>query len=272
MARKSLIGMIKSAKTEDIAEKFKNDLIYTIEHNEEGHRPSKTISPSSAQCSRQISFRLSNFEPDEGKSSSSLSLMATMGSAVHEFIQNNCLDLNKFTYVDVSKYIEEKGLNLKVVKPSNFEEGIYETHLHKLDKDGNPIVSFLLDGIIQDKQSGKYYILELKTTNSGTLYKQDDVLSKHKTQAQLYSILLGISTVVFVYIGRETANIKSFQYSPSSADLQALKERCKYVLEKAKENIIVAKPQDIDRNKVCMYCNYRKQCSKIGEGEYRYVT
>lgn len=52
MSRKSLFDLVQNSKEPDIAEKFKSDYIYTLEHLEEEHVPSRTFKPSSIKCIR----------------------------------------------------------------------------------------------------------------------------------------------------------------------------------------------------------------------------
>ena len=266
MARKSLLSMIKNAQNvEDIASKFKDDFIYTNEHLEESHAPSKTISPSGMNCQRAMSLKLLGVPKDSTKTNQVLNMICEIGTSMHEYVQKNCLSLKKFNYVDVAKYVKEKGLDLEIGKACNFDEGIYETHLYKLDKDGNKVVSFLCDGILQDKDTDKYYILEIKTTGSQGFFKQDGVLEKHRKQATAYSILLNIPTVVFMYICRDTPSIKAFNYTPTVKEKQELSDICNLVIEKARKNIIVAKPSV--EAKDCAYCDWKKTCKTLGEGE-----
>lgn len=266
MARKSLINMIKASQNiEDISDKFKEDWIYVNEHAEDTYIPSKTISPSSLSCNRAMSFKLLGVPKDEGKSSQVLNIICEIGTAVHEYVQKTCLALNKFEYVDVANYVKDMGLDLEIGKASNFSSNIFETHLYKLDKDGNKLVSFLCDGILKDKETGKYHILEIKTVGSQGFFKQNNVLDKHRRQATAYSILLGIPTVLFMYICRDIPSIKTFMYTPTKEEKEELLRICNEVITKSKENIIVAKP-NVD-NKVCSYCDYYKTCKLIGEGE-----
>lgn len=258
--------MIKAS--ENISEKFKEDWIYTNEHMEDDYTPSKTISPSSMQCARAMSFKLLGVPRDEGKSSQVLNIICEIGTAVHEYVQKNCLSLKKFEYINVAEYVKDKELDLKIGKASDFSKNIFETHLYKLDKDGNKVVSFLCDGILKDKETGKYYILEIKTVGSQGFFKQDKVLEKHHRQAIAYSILLNISTVLFMYICRDVPSIKVFPYKPMREEKEELLRICNEVITKSKENIIVAKP-NVD-NKVCSYCDYYKTCKLMGEGENVY--
>lgn len=260
--------MIKAAQTEDIAEKFKEDWIYTNEHSTEAYESSRTLSPSSMQCARMMACKFLGVQKDETKTSHTLNTICYIGTEVHEYIQKNCLNMKKFEYVDVAKYVADNNIDLEVGKKSNFDEGVYETHLYKLDKNGRKIVSFLCDGIIRDKESGRYYILEIKTTGAGGFFRQDGVLLKHYAQGTAYSILLGIPTVLFFYICRDIPNIKTFSFTPTKEDKQALIDMCKEVIEKADNNLVVAKP--FTNNKVCAYCNYKSFCRDIGEGEHEY--
>lgn len=269
MARKSLIGMIKSAKTEDIAEKFKNDFIYTVENNNEDHPSSRTLSPSSLNCQRQMSCKVLGVSKEDGKETYSLSYICDIGSAMHEITQRHCLGLKKFKYISVADFVREKKLNLEIGQESDFEKGIYETHLYKNDENGNHIVSFLADGILQDKETGKYMILEIKSCGSSGFFKMDTFMEKHKNQGIAYSILLDIPTVLYFYVNRDIPTIKPFLYKPSAEDKQTLLDKCHEVLEKSKESIIVAKPQDVTKT-TCSYCPYKKFCNKIGEGEFKY--
>lgn len=274
MARKSLIGMIKSAKSEtedDIAEKLKQDIIYTNEHLIDDYTPSKTMSPSSMQCCRSMSFKLAGFPTDNVKSSMVLNTICTIGSAVHEYLQETCLSLNKFEYLNVAEYIRShEELNLEIGRESDFENKEFETHLYALDENNKRYISFLCDGLIKDKSTGKLYIIEFKTIGGSQFFKLDGVLSKHHNQAIAYSMLLNIPTVIFVYISRDLPNIKCYNYRVTKEERSELKKKIDLVYNSVKNNIILPK-DNVDKN-ICAYCDYRKTCSKIGEGEYKYES
>jgi hypothetical protein len=274
MPSKSLISMIKTAsKKEDdeektIAEEFKNDYIYTADRIDDSHPASKTLSPSNMNCSRAMSCKLLAIPKDEAKGSYTMSAICCIGSALHQMIQQNCLQLRQYEYLNVADYVRENKLPLEIGKESNFETGEMETHLYKLDKNGERYISFLCDGLIKSKKTGKVYILEIKSVGASGFFSQKDILDKHRVQATAYSILLNIPTVLMMYTSRDIPNIKIFSFTPSKEEKDVLKHKCDLVISKAKENIIVAKP-DIDK-KLCAYCDWRKFCNKIGEGEFKY--
>ena len=114
--RKSLISMIKTASKKederDIAEEFKNDWVYCNENSEKSHPASKTLSPSSMQCQRMMSCKLLSVPKSEVKSNFSLNMICEIGSCIHAYTQKHCLDLKKFTYVNVADYVKEKNLPL----------------------------------------------------------------------------------------------------------------------------------------------------------------
>lgn len=269
--RKSLISMIKTASKKederDIAEVFKNDWVYCNENSEKSHPASKTLSPSSMQCQRMMSCKLLSVPKSEVKSNFSLNMICEIGSCIHAYTQKHCLDLKKFTYVNVADYVRENNLPLEIGKESDFEHGEYETHLYALDENGNRIISFLCDGILKDNISGKYIILELKSCGSSGFFKMDNVLPKHYNQAIAYSILLDIPSVLFVYINRDIPVLKPFIFTATKEQKQELKDKWDLVISKAKENIILPKEPNVSKN-TCSYCDWRKFCNKIGDGEY----
>ena len=103
--RKALINMIKHAEEEvknnDISNVLKDDFIKTVEENGEvDHIPSKTVSPSSMNCVRQMCFKYNGTKPTNVKKSYTLDIICEIGTKTHEFVQKNCLSLSSFEYVN----------------------------------------------------------------------------------------------------------------------------------------------------------------------------
>ena len=167
--------MIKHAEEEvknnDISNVLKDDFIKTVEENcEVDHIPSKTVSPSSMNCARQMCFKYDGTKPTNVKKSYTLDIICEIGTKTHEFVQKNCLSLSSFEYVNVADYVRKfKPKNIVVYKESNFVDE-FETHLYYM-KGEKPVVSFLCDGVLKSKKTGKYYILEIKTEGSGAFFK-----------------------------------------------------------------------------------------------------
>ena len=134
-------------------------------------------------------------------------------------------------------------------------------------KGEKPIVSFLCDGVLKSKKTGKYYILEIKTEGSGAFFKQDGVQEKHKNQATAYSLLLDIPTVVFMYFSRDIPNVKTYSYTPSRDEKETLKNKINSVIEAVDSGVILPKPNTVTKRD-CAYCIYKSKCKDIGINEY----
>lgn len=269
MGRKTLIDMIGSAVNEDIATKLVADFTHAVKSIDETNfrLPSKTISPSMLGCERRMVFKLLGVKPTNVEKSPQLINICNYGTIRHQQIQevlNKMKTLGmKWEFVNVEDYIKDHELNLVVKKPSDFENGVYETHLYSPEYN----VSFLTDGIL--KYDGKYYILEIKTESPDKFLKQKDVQSEHRYQAIAYSLLFGIKDVIFLYEDRSYCSVKAYLYTPSRQDksnLSILMLRC---IDLAKNKVIPAKDSNIDK-KFCQYCLFRSLCQKY-ENSYEYT-
>ena len=268
MSRANIIGMIESSKNTDVSNSFVSSLIWTIERKEDA-KPSKTLKPSSLRCIRSGVYQCLGVEPSKSQKSHNLDGICASGTAVHEYIQSICLDMNDtgWEYVDVGKYISEHNLSdVKVVKPCDFEHGVYETKLRH-EGFGTPI-SFLCDGLLKHK--GKYYILEIKSTNAGAFFKQNNVEEKHKAQAIAYSTLLNVDSVIFLYVERDLLNKKCFQYTPTKKEKDKFISDVKYATHCIEYGLIPAKPIEAEQDKrFCAYCRYINECKRSTD-EYKY--
>ena len=255
--------MIKRAKDKEVdyATDFLSSLTYTIEkvNQETKHIPSATFSPSSMKCDRQMIYKLLSVPIDDSKDSYQLVGICESGTDRHEHIQSY---VNKMKDMDIDcEYIREHKLPLRIGKESNFVDE-FETHLYC---DEPYKASFLCDGIIKFKN--KYFILEIKTQASIKAMRQTDVQEEHKAQATAYSLFLGINDVMFLYEDRDLLGKKCFIYSPTDEERNNLQDRLLKDWAMYKNNTVCAKP-NVDK-KVCLYCNYKKECRK-DIGEYKY--
>ena len=86
---------------------------------------------------------------------------------------------------------------------------------------------------------------------------------KHHHQATAYSIALNLDDILFVYISRDTLDMKSFMFTPTDdmkQDLIGLITNCDSYVKKLK---VPSKPSGVDK-KTCEYCSYKTQCRKDG--------
>lgn len=260
MSRRSLFDLINNAQKEekDYASEFLTDLIYSIEKYDKlnEHINSKTVSPSSMKCLRAMVFKLLGKPKDKAKIPYTLIHICESGSQRHEALQKAILNMKDMgidcEYVNVKDYVTEHNLPLRVGTESDFENGIYETHLY----DDKNRISFLCDGII--KYKGKYFILEIKTESAGKFMKQKDVMAEHKYQATAYSLLLDIPDVMFLYENRDVLNKKVYIYTPTKQEKDKLQQKILSAIDYADKNEIPPKPVEVG----CRYCSYKEVCDE----------
>lgn len=266
MSRKSLFDLVQNSKEPDIAEKFKSDYIYTLEHLEEEHVPSRTFKPSSIKCIRSGVYQCLGIPQDSEPQSQVLYEICQNGTNTHLSIQENVCKMKLgWQYEDVGQYVKDHNIDLEIVEPSDFEHGIYETKLYSEKYN----VRFLCDGLLSytDKRGNKdYMIFEIKTCGRNKLYGMSDVLDEHKQQAICYCTLLNLDKVLFFYSERDMMGKKAFIFAPTKADKEALIKKLEYGNECVRKNIIPAMPADAG-NKLCSYCSFKKVCSEHGEDE-----
>lgn len=266
MARnlKNLLKLVNQSTNDlPIEKSFLQDLKRSIElTDEKGRTPgSQSYKPSAMHCIRQMAYIILGKPMDDTGSSYIGVGICNAGTDIHQRLQKAVLGMQSngmdCEYVNVADYVRSRGLNLEVVKEPDFENGVYETKLY----DKNLNMSFLCDGII--KYCGKYYILELKSEGSSKFYSREAVNPEHYNQGTAYSMELGISDVIFVYISRDTLDMKSFMLTPTDEmkqDLIGMITNCDSYVKKLK---IPPKPIDVSK-KTCEYCGYKTQCRKDG--------
>lgn len=261
MARSSLKNIARLIDVEKDLMKpeqaFLNDLKRSIELEDEknARKPSQTYKPSGMNCMRASYYEITGKEQDENTTSYTLIGICNAGSDIHIRIQA-AVDKMKDSgmdceYVDVEEYIKTRKLkNIEIRSKNGMETKLYHKKFN---------MSFMCDGIIRYK--GKYYILELKTESSNKFWSRNGVDASHHKQATAYSIALEIDEVLFVYISRDTLDMKSFMFVPTDdmkQDLVGYIDTCDSYIKK-----LVVPPKETN-NKTCGYCKYKNQCRKDG--------
>ena len=261
MARNSLknISRLIDVEKELLApeQAFLNDLRRSIELTDEKERrkPSQTYKPSGMNCMRASYYEITGTEPDESSTSYTLIGICNAGTDIHVRIQtavdNMKLNGMDCEYVDVESYIKSRKLkNIEVRSKDGMETKLYHKKLN---------LSFMCDGIIRYR--GHYYILELKTENSNKFWGRGGVDPSHFKQGTAYSVALEIDEVLFVYISRDTLDMKSFMFVPTDdmkQDLVGYIDTCDNYIKK-----FTVPPKEVN-GKTCSYCRYKGQCRKDG--------
>lgn len=266
MARQSLKNvarLIEQAKVElPVEQSFVQDLKRSIEMTDakNAREPSKTYKPSGMNCIRASYYQVSGYPCKKESGGYNLIAICETGTDRHERIQAavNAMKDNGIPceYVNVANFVKNRGLDyLDIVKQPDFENGEFETKLfHKTLN-----ISFLCDGIVKYKDH--YYIVEFKTEGSNKFFARQGVDPSHYHQATTYSLALGLPEVLFVYISRDTLDMKCYLYRPTDEakhGIVAYIEECDGYI---KRKIAPPKPADVPK-KTCAYCQYVEQCRK----------
>lgn len=263
MARKSMQNLIKLIEAEKELlppeQAFLNDLKRSIEMTaEKGKRkPSLTYKPSGMNCIRRSYYEVTGKEMDEKSQSSNFIGICNTGTDTHVRIQTavslmkeNGMDCE---WIDVTEFVKSRELNdLEIKSHEGMETKLYHKRFN---------LSFMCDGIIRYK--GKYYILEIKTEGSNKFWNRNGVAEEHYNQATAYSIALELNDIIFVYISRDTLDMKAFLFIPEDDmkhNLIGYIETCDGYIKRL---ITPPKPENVDR-KTCSYCDYKMQCRKDG--------
>lgn len=267
MSRTNLMTMLKNAQQPktDYSKKFCTDFVYAIEKiaNDNSRLPTPTLKPSSLRCLRSGFFQVKE-APCETSSSYNLIGICESGTFIHEMVQSKVTQMKElgigWEYINVADFVRKNKLPLEILKECDFEGGNYETKLQHNEYN----VRFLADGIL--KYQNKYFILEIKSISSNGFFKLKEVPEKYKTQAVSYSMLLGLDTVIFLFVDRDLFNMKAFEYTPTGSEKAQWLHNLEYVNKCVADNIVPNKPQEAGIQ-FCAYCNYKALCNSYGNEE-----
>lgn len=262
MPRKGLstVKRMLDAQEQTPEKLFVDDLKKSIEDTEKKNYriPTQTYKPSSMQCIRNMYYQRMGVEV-EPSFSATLTMICNSGTDTHVRIQQAVTEMLKngydCEYINVADYVTSRDIKEAVVEKQNG----FET---KLRSTNYPLV-FMCDGIIRYR--GKYYILEIKTENSNKFLRRTYVDSKHFDQAIAYATFLKIPEVLFLYISRDTLDMKSYIFNVTDE----MSARMLTKLDICEQHVIdedVPKKPEISET-VCRYCAYRKQCQEDDNNE-----
>lgn len=255
---KNIARMIDMAKEElPVQEAFLGDLKRSIEKEDEAGRrkPSQYYKPSSMNCIRNMYYQRVGKEPDAGTNSYIGIGICNAGTDIHVRTQTAVSHMKNYGfdchYINVAKYIKNHNVpDIEVISKQGMETKLFNSKLN---------LSFLCDGII--KYQGKYYILEIKSESSYKWLTRKGVAPEHHNQATCYSVSLGIDDVIFVYINRDTLDMKSYMFTPDGdmkQNLIGLINNCEGYVSRL---VTPPKPKDVQK-KTCEYCSYKTICRR----------
>jgi len=259
MARGSLGNVLRliEAESENISveQQFLSDLKRAIEiqNQNSGRKPSQTYKPSSMNCIRNMWYQVTGADQDDGTTPYTLVGICNSGSDIHVRIQTAVAYMKECgidcEYINVADFVTSRNLtDIEVVSQQGMETKLFHKTLN---------MSFLCDGIIRYK--GKYYILELKSEGSNKFWARKGVDTKHYNQGISYSIAFGLDDVLFVYISRDSLDMKAYMFTPTDDMKQNLVGTIDACEQYRKNGTVPPIPENIDKRN-CEYCAYRLRC------------
>lgn len=119
------------------------------------------------------------------------------------------------------------------------------------------------DGVIKEEIYGERVLLEIKSMNTWTFQKAlFKPYPKHEYQAGIYAKELGIKKVLFLYINKDTSEIKDFLVEVSEELLGTSYGKMNEVIDHVKNKTL---PKGICSDRFCttaLECPYRTLCFK----------
>lgn len=245
----------KEVQENPIESQFLDNLKQSIEMTEmkNARKPSQTYKPSGMNCIRQSYYQIKGYEQEADNYNYMLIGICESGTDRHERIQQAVASMrdNGFDcdYVDVGKYVKEHNLkDIQIISKQGMETKLFNRRWN---------ISFLCDGII--KYNGHYYIIEFKTESSYKFMNRKAVDPSHYNQAKTYAMCLGINEVLFVYISRDSLQMKSYLFEVTDDMKQSIRDYIKTCDAYIDEDKVPEKPKDVSK-KTCSYCMYKMYC------------
>lgn len=212
---------------------------------------SRTFAPSAMRCLRKQWFRLRGAEPDFIEDPDiGLNFRAEVGTARHIAIQTRLQKALGKDWISVRDYLTESGIDIDCEISENGMESLVEVKY--------PPIKFAVDGIV--RIDGRVFLLEIKTTDYSAFEQMTQQKKVHEDQVILYSSILGIRDVLFLYEDRQNGGIKSFQYRVSENDVAIAKAKMQSVMEMSERNIA---PERLPKSDyMCSNCEYARKCQE----------
>ena len=257
MKLNKIAKMVRAEKSNEVAQQFVNDLIYTIEkENESDYIPTKAYKPSGiAGCKRSLYYQMIGAQPDEQSSGVNLVGLCESGTDRHEMIQDYIQQMSKYTghceWLNVANYLHSQG----ITDPEVVSQVGNETKL--FSKKYN--MRFMCDGLV--KYKGEYYIIEIKTESTHKYNSHDQPHQEHKLQAACYAMCIGVKKVIFIYENRDNCSKKGYLYEVSQQTIDNIEDIIQYVDDCVRLNVLPPKEPK------CTYCKYRTICAKEDANE-----
>lgn len=121
------------------------------------------------------------------------------------------------------------------------------------------------DGVFKEEVFGERVVLEIKTMNSWNYQKAVfRPFKKHEFQASLYARELGIKKVLYLYINKDTSEIKDFLMDVNEEQLEIADKKMTSVIDAVKTGTLPSRPKSCT-DKLCdlaIDCPFATLCHK----------
>lgn len=214
---------------------------------------SQTFAPSSVRCKRISWFRLRGVQPDFNKNPDlGLNFTADIGTACHQIIQQNLIELYGDNWITVPDYLKHLAPKYRY----NVESSGYETQVEILD----PPIRFACDGILFI--DNKYYLLEIKTADYTSFDQLTGPKPQHIDQIKCYATILGIPNVLVLYVDRQYGTMKCFEITVSPGEMTEVWSMFEDVQSAVSSMIAPPKLPKNDSWCTPSHCLYYKKCQE----------
>lgn len=241
-------------------EMLDNYFIKLAKQEDEEHGHSVSIKPSSYyKCMRKLWYQLLKFPKNERKFARSQRILQ-VGTALHEWIQNNIfINMAEEGYavelIPVEELPNYKLPDIKFIKEHDASPMEVKFRDYRYTK--KYPISAMVDGALEWKR--ERFLFEFKTIRHDDFELLYEPLKDHIKQGAIYALSTGIHRVMFLYLDKDTQNFKAYLITYT-------KEQLDWVIDRVVtfENYLLNKelpPKEDDIN-VCKWCGYRKLCNK----------
>lgn len=274
MGLKDLAKAIKT-DTEQASMRLEDRFLYQLDafikrqgDAEELNRKStlKSIKPSSyAGCLRSILFELQGLKASETNTAKAYRVL-DVGEITHRWVQDKILASMHNDESVAFRVLSAMELPVYGVDGVEFidKHGSSPLEIKLRDYRYTPTlpVSLMVDGAFCVE--GINALFEFKTINTDGFKRLIEPQIKHQIQGVLYSLCTGVPRVLFVYIDKNTQDLKAYlvEYTQEQFDwcLNRLKT-IEYYFNNPSEIVPAESIQNNDGN--CRWCKYKGDCSKL---------
>lgn len=223
--------------------------------------PSTSFKPSGMHCERTMYFVGKGYKPKAQQVHYNWNEAANTGSLRHEAIQTVLENMTNdprydWKYLDVGEYVENKHKQGLCLDVEVGEKQGMETHLY--NKRYN--LSFLCDGIVQQKSTGEYFLFEFKNKKSEKFKKEQWCFPmEHYDQVVVYCMCLDLEKVFLLMEDRNTLELSCPEtFTVTNEMKENMKAKIDRVLDCISKEVL---PTKSSNQGDCFFCPYKEYCN-----------